>query len=252
MEFDIAGSYDVNKYPWYSPHFVVRAMSKLTKLYGVNVENKREFQLAREMFDSAVALLGAYEMHSDNKYLLQPNLQSNSPDVVASKVTEDLNIHVVLEKTNLEIVTMNDYSKTDSIVEFLKRTKLSSKKSYDNKTLIICVVNKKIQINLQEIVRGLNEIKPKSSIYILGKLLDEKEEWTICSPYPYIINPVIYNISETMKKYQLADYVVLQRNNVRKITTESMGKGITNIFDIFNIDKVKVEKYKVFTKDSIA
>src|SRR3989344_6231741 len=159
MDFDIAGSYDVQKYPWFSPHLIVKAMSLLTKSYGANVENKGEFKLAREMFDSAAALLGIYELHHDNKYFLQPNLQSGSPDVVAAKQTKMTDSPIVLEKTNLEVVTMNEYSGTDDVIEFLKKTKLSPKKSYDNKTLIVCMVNKKIQINVRKIADGLKKIK---------------------------------------------------------------------------------------------
>lgn len=227
MDYDIAGSYDVQKYPWFSPHFIIKAMHMLTKLYGANVENKGEFKLAREMLDSAIALLGVYELHHDNKYFLQANLQSDSPDVVASKSTEMIDAPVVLEKTNLEIVTMEEHSGTDDIVEFLKKTKLSPKKSYDGKTLIVCVINKKVQINIQKIADELKKIKPKSTIYILGKLREEKDKWTIFSPYPDLVPPVIYRLADTMKKYHMYDSVTMHRKNVRKITFEKMNSKIT-------------------------
>ena len=199
VDFDIA-SYNVQKYPWYSPHFVIRAMSMLASLYSSNVEDKREFKLAREMFVSAVALLGIYELHNDNKYFLQPNLQSESPDVVAAKNTERNDAPVLLEKTNLEIVTMTEHTKTNDVVEFLKETKLSNKKGYDSKTLIVCVVNKKIQINIQKIADDLKKIKPKSAIYVVGKLHGENDEWTIFSPYPDLVPPVIYSMAQKQLK----------------------------------------------------
>ncbi|HUD20311.1 MAG TPA: hypothetical protein VMR81_07755 [Patescibacteria group bacterium] len=247
MDFDIA-TYNAQKYPWYSPHFVIRAMSLLTKLYGANVEDKREFQLAREMFDSAAALLGVYELHNDNKYFLQPNLQSASPDVVAAKNTEMVDAPVVLEETNLELVRMNEYAGTDDVVEFLKRTKLSSKKSYDNKTLILCVISKKIQINIQKIADSLREInpKPKSTIYILGILQGDKDRWTIFSPYPDLVPPVIYSLAETIKKYQLPGSVTMHRGSVKKITYEKMDKQLTTtVYEVFNIDEYQVQKYKI-------
>ena len=247
MDFDIAGSYDVRRYPWFSPHLIIKAMSLVTKLYGKNVEDKREFKLAREMFDAAAALLGIYELHNDNKYFLQPNLQSDSPDVVASKTTEQLDSSpVVLEKTNLEIVTMTDYSETNSVVEFLKQTKLSNKKSYDSKTLIVCVVNKKIQINLQEIADGLKQIKPKSTIYVLGKLQGNNDKWTIFSPYPDLVPPAIYSLGETMKKYHLPDSVTMHRKLVKKVIYENMGSKITTtVYEVFNINESKIKRYKV-------
>lgn len=245
MNFDIADSYDVQKYPWFSPHFIIRAMNKLTRIYGAHVENKGEFKLAREMFDSAVALLGIYELHNDNKYFMQANLQSGSPDVVASKNTEMPDSPVVLEKTNLEIVTMNEYAGTDDVVEFLKKTKLSPKKSYDSRTLIVCVVNKKIQINLQKIANGLKKIKPKPTIYVLGKIQGKKDKWTIFSPFPNLIPPVIYGLVETMKKYNLPDSVTQHRKIIKKVTYENVGpKSTISVYDIFNINEHDVEKYK--------
>ncbi len=247
MDFDIAGSYNVQKFPWFSPHFIIRAIHLLTKLYGNNVEDKREFKLAREMFDAAASLLGIYELHNDNKYFLQPNLQSDSPDVVASKTAEQPDgSPLVLEKTNLEIVTMTDYSKTSSVVEFLKQTKFSNKKSYDSKTLIICVVNKKIQINLQEISGGLKQIKPKSTIYVLGKLQGNNDKWTIFSPYPDLVPPVIYSLGETIKKYHLPDSVTMHRKLVKKVTYENLGSKITTtVCEVFSIKGPMVKQYKV-------
>ena len=247
MDFDIA-TYDVQKYSWYSPHFVIRAMHLLTKLYGVSVEDKHEFQLAREMFDSAAALLGVYELHNDNKYFLQPNLQSESPDVVAAKNIETVDAPVLLEKTNLELVRMEEHADSDDVVEFLRKTKLSSKKSYDNKTLIVCVISKKIQINIRKIADDLRDInpKPKSTIYILGKLQGDKDRWTILSPYPDHVPPVIYSLAETIKKYQLPGSVTMHRGSVKKITYEKMNEQLTTtVYEVFNIDEAKVQKYKI-------
>lgn len=244
MKYDIASSYNIKKYPWYSPHIVISAMSSLTKKYGANVETKGEFKLAREMFDAAVSLLGAYELHTDNKYFMQPNLQSGSPDVVAVKQTEITGEPFLLEKTNIEIVTMNDYSDTEDVVEFLQKTKLSSKKSYDSYTLIVCVINKKIQINRQKIIERLKEIKPKSTVYILGKLQNESDKWTIFSPFPVSIRPVIYSFSTTMQKYSLPHVVTLHRGSTQKITYEKGEQSKISIYEIFNLNEEKLEKYR--------
>lgn len=239
------GSYDFQKHPWFSPHLVIRATGRLAKLYGSNIEAKREFKLAREMFQGAVALLGAYELHPDNKYFLQPNLQSDSPDIVAAKQTEVPDSPITLEITQLEIVGMTDYTSTTDVVEFLKQTKLSPKKSYSDKTLIVCVVNKKIQVNRAKIAEALKQIKPKSTIYILGKLTGYKDKWTIFSPYPDLTKFAIYSLSETMKKYHLPSPMKLHKGTGKNISYEKTHPEVTTVFDIFNIKESEIEKYKL-------
>jgi hypothetical protein len=197
------------------------------------------------MFDAAISLFGAYELHPDNKYYMQPNLQSSSPDVVAAKQTEIDNEPVLLEKTNLELVRMNEYSNTDDVVTFLKRTKFSPKKCYDSKTLIICMVSKKIQIDRLKIATELKELSPKSSVYIVGKIQDEEDKWTVFSPYPDLTKFQIFKLSETMQKYSLHDVITLHRGFVKKITTEKGEKKTTTIYDIFNIKEPDVAKFKV-------
>ncbi|TSC88653.1 MAG: hypothetical protein G01um10145_820 [Microgenomates group bacterium Gr01-1014_5] len=244
MNFDTTLDYNFQKYPWFSPHLVVIATNRLAKLYGSNIENKREFKLAREMFIGAVALLGAYELHIDNKYIMQPNLQSASPDVVAVKQTEAPPSPLLLEVTQLEIVDMNDYSDVSDVVEFLKKTKLSKKKSYDNKTLIVCVINKRIQINRLKISEELEKVKPKSTIYVLGKIRGDNDKWAIFSPYPDPTKFAIYSVSETMKKYNIPTPLRLHKGTARKISYEKTHPEVTTIYDIFNLKESDLEKYR--------
>lgn len=242
MDFDVAGSYDFQKYPWLSPQLVISAMGKLARLYESDVGSKREFKLAREMFDGAVALLGAYNLHPDNKYYMQPNLQSDSPDVVAVKQTEIVNSPILLEITKLEIVRMNDYSPTNDVVEFLKNTKLSPKKAYDNKTLIVCVLDKKIQVNRRKIAKELEKVKPKPTIYILGKFRGNNDKWVIFSPYPNPTKAVFYSLSETMKKYKLPSPMKLCRGIAKKISYLKINPKVTTIYDIFNLKETDLKR----------
>jgi len=217
-------------------------MRQLAHIYRSNVESKREFQLAREMFNSAIALLGAYELHHDNRYYLQPNLQNASPDIVAVKFTESVE-GVVLEVSQLELVEMNDYSSTNDVVNFLLKTKLSSRKSYDSKTIILCVVNKEIPVNSLEISMELKKIRSASTIYIVGKAQGNNSDWVIFSPYPDLIKPVIYNITKTMEKYDLPSPMMLRRKIIKKILYVNASPKPTSIYDIFNLKEERLKKY---------
>jgi len=243
-DLDSLGSYNVQKFPWYSPHFIIQAIDRLAKIYGSNIEDKREFKIAREMFDAAVALLGAYEFSSDNKYFMQPNFQSDSPDVMAAKQTEQIGAPILLEINQMEIVTMNEYSKTDDVVEFLKSTKLSHKKAYDEKTLIVCIINKKIQIDRRKIVNDLKKISPKPTIYILGKIPGGNDQWAIFSPWPLSIKPVIYSLSGTLRKFILPGSITLHLGLRYKIGYTESKKVDISIYELFKINKDSVEKYR--------
>lgn len=236
--------YDVQKFPWYSPRLIIKSINRLTKIYGSNIEDKKEFKLAREMFAAAVALLGAYELDTSNKYFMQANFQNSSPDVMSAKQTEQLFAPILLELNQIEIVTMNEYSDTNDVVEFLKRTKLSPKKSYSEDTLIVLIVNKKIQVNRVKIADELKEINAKPTIYILGKNVGDNDQWTIFSPWPRATRFVIYNLSDVIDKFQLPECVSLHRSLDHKISYVESKKVTTTVQRLFNIEINSVEKYR--------
>jgi hypothetical protein len=227
-------NYDVRKYPWYSPHLVIRAFGQLINIHGHDVETKREYKLAKEMFESAIALLGSYELDHGNKYFMQPNLQSNSPDVMAAKLTESENDPVNLEVTQMELVRMEDHAGTNNVFEFLEKTKFSKKKSYDEKTLIVCIVNKKTQVNRMQLAQRFRDMNPLSTVYVVGKL-QNSEQWVIFSPFPVFTKSVFYNLGETLKKYSLPEVISLHRGWRKEIEYVKVDRKTTTIYDIFDI-----------------
>ena len=64
---DISGCYDVQRESWHSPIEIINRFEQLRLIYGENF-SRPDFKRAREMFTAAVALLGAYELHPENKY----------------------------------------------------------------------------------------------------------------------------------------------------------------------------------------
>jgi hypothetical protein len=231
-DYDTPGSYDYQKYPWYSPHLVIKSMSKLANAVGADVETKREYQRAREMFDCSIALLGVHKMNPENTYHMQPNQQSTSPDVMAIKLTEVPNEPVLLEVGQIEHVSMNEFSSTDDIVEFLKTTKFSPTKSYDEKTFILCVVKKRLQLNRLVVTDGLRKLHPRSTVYVLGKIKDDAK-WVIFSPYPESTEPVFFDPGEVMKTYVLPEYVNLKLGIRQKVSFIKTRQGAIDLKEFF-------------------
>lgn len=237
--------YNPQQDPWYSPNTVVDYFELLRRQYGKAVETDVVFKKAREMFSAAVALFGAYELSSENQYYLQANRQSSSPDIMAGTRTKMSDGSILLAMQQIEIVEMESHANTDDVVQFLQNTKLSPRKGYSDKMMIICFINRIVPIRRKEIYEHLKLIQPKSTIYICGKPIDAPlGTFMMFSPYPALTKPLTYNINETAKKYSLKPSI-----------TFSLGKGDIeiptgprqrNIYEALGLDRSKIyKKYHV-------
>jgi hypothetical protein len=195
------------------------------------------------MFIGAVTLLGAYEVSVENKYWMQSNEQTPSPDVMASlqvETTEGFNL--LLNK--MEIVEMERHAGTDDIVDFLLENKLSKLKSYAEDDMIVLVVNKQIPIDHRKIHIRLEELKPKPTIYIIGRPLGvEPGGFSIFSPYPFLTTPLQFNVNDTAARYWIPDKVSFSLSSEKKIRfTKSNDLRPTNTYETLGLDKSKIYK----------
>lgn len=238
-------NYNVQLESWYSPAEIIRRYEMLRDGYGDEILSKGEFKRAREMFCGAITLLGAYVLSQENVYFLQGNNQSTSPDVMAAKQRERDGAPILAEVSQLEIVEMNDYYPGNDVVEFLKNTKLSPKKGYNEHTLIVCVVNKQIPVDRKEIARKLAEIKPaiKPYIYITGRIGEpEQEEFSIFTPYPRPTKIVLYKIPDVIGAYSIPPRIRFNLGMADKISYEKAELEPVNTYDIFGLHQALIEK----------
>ena len=238
-------NYNVQIESWYSPAEIIRRYEMLRDGYGDEVLTKREFKRAKEMFCGAITLLGAYVLSQENVYFLQGNNQSESPDVMAAKQTERSGAPILAEISQLEIVEMNDHYSGNDVVEFLKSTKLSTKKGYSEQTLIVCVVNKQIPVDRKEIARKLAEITPaiKPYIYVTGRVgVPEQEEFSIFTPYPRPTKIVLYKIADVIAAYSIPPRIRFNLGMADKISYEKAEIEPVNTYDIFGLNQTLIEK----------
>lgn len=237
--------YNVQLESWYSPAEIIKRYEMLRDTYGDEALTKREFKRAREMFCGAITLLGAYVLSEENVYFLQGNNQSTSPDVVAAKQTERNGAPILAEISQLEIVEMEDHYPGNDVVEFLKATKLSPKKGYNEHTLIVCVVNKQIPIDRKEIAKKLAEITPaiKPYIYITGRVgKPEQEEFSIFTPYPRPTKIVLYKVQEVIGAYSIPSRIRFNLGMADRISYEKAELEPVNTYNIFGLDQKLIEK----------
>lgn len=232
-------NYDPQREPWYSPHIIVDYFELLRSQYGGAVQNDFLFKKAREMFSAAIALFGAYELAPENKYYLQINNQGTSPDVMTAKRMKLPDGTVLLEMIQIEVVEMEEHAKTDDVVDFLLNTKLSPKKGYSNKMMIVCFINRVVPIRHKKIHERLKHVSPKSTIYICGRPLNAPMgTFVIFSPYPMLTKPVTYNINETAKKYSLKPRLMATFG--LGDTMVPTGSETVNVYQALGLDQQKI------------
>lgn len=238
-------NYNPQQDPWYSPHQIIDYFELLRSQYGSATEKDNIFKKAKEMFAAAVSLFGAYELSIENQYYLQVNNQNTSPDVMAATRTRLNDGSVLLAMQQMEIVEMEDHADTNDIVQFLLNTKLSPRKGYSEKMMIVCFVNRIVPINHREIHERLKQLSPRSTIYICGRPVDAPMgTFIIFSPYPMLTKLLTYNINDTAKKYSLKSRVTfsLGRGNIMVKT----GTHKVNVYQVLGLDQRKIyQKYNV-------
>ena len=234
MSINTENVYDVQKDPWYSPKTVVEKFQALGAEYGENIL-KPEFKKAEEMFIASVTLLGIYENNQEENWL-QINQQSASPDIMAAKQTVRSGELIRLEIMQMEITIMEEHFPNNDLVEFLLKTKLSPKKAYSETMLIVCLVNRDIEIKVEEISEKLKSIAPKTAIFIVGRQGDPKH-FVLFSPYPTLTKEISFDVIETAKKMKLTDKTRFKRGTSTTISYQNTHTEPVDIYKMFGLNE---------------
>lgn len=244
MEEDDQIDYNFQQDPWFSPKLIIVLFNKLWKTYGDNITKMSQFKRAVEMYYAAVTLLGAYELDETNKFWLQSNNQTTSPDVFATQLSEVPGKKVTILVSQMELTEFEDNFPTNDLIDFLKNTKLSPRKAYDNNTLIVVTINRIVSLDIEAIYQDLQKLRPNSTIYFIGKTIDNDDEnFVIFSLYPRKTKLVRFNISKTANKYAIPNHLRLYLGTDEKIRHIPIGKVVTNLSNVFNFEEKDVEKY---------
>lgn len=191
--------FDAQQFPWFSPPKIAIAYSQLIKKYGEDVLTNTRFQKAKEAGSVALLLLAMNKIFGEH-YLLQVS-DDESPDVrsVILKEIPGQPIHGFFQE--VEVVHFEEHSKETDVVDFLKTTKLSKKKSYDELTIILCHIQKNIDIPpIEHLRRRIAELSPKPQIYLLGKVI-EPEKYLVTQLWKETWPDFVIDMLEQVTKY---------------------------------------------------
>jgi len=176
---------DIKKYPWFSPTYVLHAHVDIVRLFGQEiVDMKTDFQRVEELRKSAVMVLALHK-RTGIRLLMQAS-RDTSPDVLTLELIESLDKPVHGSYHTVEVVDFGKNGEQD-VARFLLDMKLKSKKkAYDEKTMILCYINKSFHANFAEIHKKLkNEVFKPKIVYLLGRIKNSKE-YLLTQIYPEV------------------------------------------------------------------
>ena len=241
---DNALGYDIQSFPWHSPRYVLDAFDWLLKKYNGLVVKEREFKSAREARAVAILLLGISKQQNQH-YVMQVS-REESPDIISLTLIERENKPVYALIQEVEVVTLNMHSKDIDVVNFLKRTKLSPKKSYDDKTVILCEIRKKMQLESYEIInKKLNKIQAKTDIFLLGKISPNKQIYQMCQVWRKL--NMIYDIDvyRLGMNYPEPHNLMLTPGVSKKILIKKSDFPKPSYYEVFALNEEKIKsKFK--------
>lgn len=171
---------------------VISHFKRIEKGLSTQERTSKKFRKAREAFVVAVMLVGMRSILDREFWLQLVGDEFESPDVRTGTFTlptktqaDDFSIQ------DVEVVEYNNYSK-ETLLDFLKKTKLSDKKSYDSLTTILCYICRNMHLPpLRDLHNNLYKEGINCPVMILGKTSPEKETYKIAQ-----INPSVDLIAE--------------------------------------------------------
>src|SRR3989344_1655887 len=163
---------------WFSPLNVISHFKRIEAKLPVTEHMSKKFRKAREAFEVAVMLVGIRLVLEKEFWLQLVGDEFESPDVKTGTFTlpsrtqaDDFSVQ------DVEVVEYNDRSK-EALVEFLKRTKLSGKKSYDSLTTILCYISRNMHLPpFRDLHDDLLKEGISCPIMVVGKTSPENETY---------------------------------------------------------------------------
>lgn len=179
---------------WFSPHKLIRDYLYLSeeerKAYSAD-----EQKIMKEAFHGSIMLLGVMKAQRREYWIQLVDPSEQTPDLRTMRLRSRPNQSDWMDVQDLEVVEYEDHS-TETIDEFLKRTKLSPRKRYPAGTSILCFLNKTMSMpNWSVVHKSLKDLKNSIDTYIVGSINETKLDYFLAK-----INPLLeitqFNASE--------------------------------------------------------
>lgn len=186
---------------WFAPHNVIHHFVQLKSILPPEKQKSKNFRKAEEMNFVAVMLVGLQVLQHRKYWLQMVDDSEGSPDVrTGTFIPPSRTLADDFCYQDVEVVTYGKYSKNE-FLDFLKNTKLSPQKSYDSKTLILCVIRRNAFVPpLEECRQNIEKMSINCSIMIIGQLSNSEDRYKIAQIYPKVELETEFILSKTLKE----------------------------------------------------
>jgi hypothetical protein len=196
---------------WFSPtKIIVRYVEEEQKL-GVKIK-EAQYKVYREARAVALMLLGMEKMQNRKYWLQLVDPAERTPDIRTATHMVETDRRLVYQ--DVEVVTLESHSKED-VDDFLKRTKLSAKKAYQEDTIILCHIDKDTATKKwSEISAALVGAGKKYDIYLLARSDPKGAKYQFARIYPKFDQIVIFDAVEEANKRQPPHNARFERSTI--------------------------------------
>lgn len=226
-------------YVWFTPMYMIKCMGDVINDYksrGEKIPRAMQKTLD-EAWATSIACFGFNQLMNNEFRLRLVDPKEGSPDL---KILYQLPIPKNYKyETNgaywdIEAVTLEENSPEKYVDNFLLRTKLASTRSYDEKTVILCHINKKIEGGKiwREVHKELSKIKHKNNVFLLGSPKPPPEfKFVFARVHPGLDSVIEIDLRESMKtKYKKAGGTLFMNLPLPGQRTSRPMKGQINPF----------------------
>lgn len=196
-----------DSYIWFNPAYMVHCGIEAQKHYqetGVLIPSELG-KAINESRAASILCLGINRLQNFELRVQLVNPKEQSPDIrvmyeVATPGNEKFDEKA--EYWDIEVVTFEKNSPETQVDDFLKRTKLAAGKSYDNKTIILCLIDKEVTNGKlwKDVHRELVKLRTNNSIFLLGKTRADKAIYAIARVNPSLDSIIEIDVLEESKK----------------------------------------------------
>ncbi len=180
---------------WFSPRKILLRYDQKMQEIGEILKTGSQYKIIREARSVALMLLGIEKLQ-EREYWLQlvDSKLEQTPDIRTA--THMVETDRRLAYQDVEVITLESHSKED-VDDFLKKTKLSAKKSYQKSTIILCHIDKNTSTkSWREISSNLSNIGKDYDIYLLGRTDPVALKYQLARVYPKFDGIVIFDALE--------------------------------------------------------
>ena len=171
---------------WFSPINVLYHFARLDNVVTPEYKKTKDYKKAYEANLVAIMLIGIIKLQKQQYWMQLVKDDEGTPDIRTFRYAKKNDILNWQEVQEVEVVHYEKHS-SESITDFLKRTKFSFKKSYPETTIILCFVDKTTKLgSLEQLAQEMQAVKQKNPVIILGNTHPNKTIYLICQVHPEI------------------------------------------------------------------